>query len=119
MSLIVTMGVVAAARPSDSKDLPRHDLPRVVIHNNSDAWVWITTYDAGGIIKQVRFARCVGPNTEKAYMFDQPVTEVRAEVTHANCTHPVMLDRTLGWDGKAPYYVTGSNGKYAFRHTPK
>ena len=114
VSLIVTMGFVASPKPSPAQGR----LQEVVVHNESDAWAWITTYQRD-VLTRMTFASCVAPHRNKIlYITKTDVHDVRAEVTHKNCTHPVMLDRKLGYDGKTPYYVTGSNGKYKFWHTP-
>lgn len=102
------------------------------ITNKSDASAWITIYSGArqGIIASFCLAPgqhaeipdggkgfVVGPSA-MMYPVNKKPYELRAEVTHKNCAHPVMLDATLGYDGTTPYYVHGSAGRYAFRHTP-
>lgn len=102
-----------------------------VAQNNSDAWAWVTTYARAH--SEILNARCLAPG-ESMYVEGAAravqsghgmVTrvlvapyEVRFEIERAECRHPVMLDATLGYDGRAPYYITGSAGHYAVRHTP-
>ena len=92
---------------------------RVELHNQSDAWIWITAYTVNGATRHPYDSFCVGPHRNEVHFVKRGyLDEIRGEVTHKNCAHPVMLDRTLGYDGKAPYYLTGSNGTYKFWHTP-
>jgi hypothetical protein len=71
---------------------------------------------------------CVDPGTSRTFSIDtqtynpggpiQMPYEVRAEVTHNCRSHPVYVDKTLGWSRGIPYYVRGNNGNYSFWHTP-
>ena len=120
LSLIVTVALVAPRGPAQARNFLPPDHPgnggRVEVHNQSDAWVWITVY---GNENHIYKTACVGPSsTQDFHLPYGNLREVRGEVTQRNCAHPVMLDRTLGWDGKTPYYLTGSKGKYKFWHTP-
>ena len=110
--------------------VPAYAAEGAMLHNNSDAWAWVTEYGRNG--QQMR-AYCVAPHTEHIVgapfggLSLSPVPavpiaakpyDVRVEVKQKDCGGHLMLDRTLGYDGKTPYYVTGSNGKYRFWHTP-
>jgi hypothetical protein len=101
------------------------------LQNKSDAWAWITVYEHAGRSILKSFCLAPGASTDigdfRTMIINPPAPpvpatarpyELRAEVTHKGCSHPVMLDRTLGFDGTTPYYVIGANGNYAFRHTP-
>ena len=109
----------------------------VYVDNKSDAAVWITAYPkrmcaqvalsthvpcAGG---GPEVAWCVAPHTFDKRGFVNYIYEVRAEVTHPGCRHPVMLDQTRGFpfgngqkSNTMTYYIHGSNGKYVFNNTP-
>ena len=132
VSLIVTMALVAPPGPAQAQmGIPNGgggggNGGRVEVHNQSDAWTWITVYGENfsdahhfGAKLLIFKTECVGPHSTKDFRVTSGyVREVRGEATQRNCAHPVMLDRTLGWDGKTPYYLTGSKGKYKFWHTP-
>jgi hypothetical protein len=95
---------------------------QVQFHNRSDMWAWITVYTYGefnhyGILK----AYCVAPhadNNRVEWASDVP-HEVRIEVEHQGCSHPVVKDVKMGWDGRTPYYLTRTpDGNYRVSHTP-
>jgi hypothetical protein len=103
-ALFTTQGVAYAAR--------------IAIANwTQDASVWVTVYGANRVIIG---SYCVGPrysdNREVKKSLNDGASAVRVEVTHANCSHPVMLDRELkAWHGASfKGSVTGSKGSYTF-----
>ena len=91
-------------------------------NNESDAWVWVTTYGlagdptsfkgflslyaqqgqmiASGQIKgSIQGAWCVKPHSFDKHGVTALIYDVRSDVTKANCAHPVMLDRTMRFAG--------------------
>ena len=111
--------------------VPAYAAEGAMFHNNSDAWAWVTEYAGTAAWHRILHAYCVAPHTERTVSagiwepgtisrepLHIPTYEVRVEVKQKDCGGHLMLDRTLGYDGKTPYYVTGSNGKYRFWHTP-
>lgn len=94
----------------------------VVMENNSDAWVWVAAYDIRG--QNNGSAYCVGPGKRESYRHGPPyVYEVRVEVMHQGCSHPVYLDQRLGYPygynvTTVTYYVHGKNGRYVYNKTP-
>lgn len=94
----------------------------VVLVNKSDAWVWVTAYNRWGEINGRAY--CVAPGGTGSYGHGSTyLYEVRVEVTHQNCSHPVYLDQRRGYpyghDSMTyTYYVHGSNGRYVYNNTP-
>jgi hypothetical protein len=111
------------------------DESHVYFHNKSDAWVWVTVYKGLGMIDgralsvpspaRIYGAYCVAPGAYDQHGLRTAIYEVRAEVTHHGCSHPVMLDQLRGFpygNGHASnvmtYYVHGKNGHYVYNNTP-
>lgn len=91
-----------------------------VSNQTKDASVWVTAYNGKNL-----GAWCVPPGKVDTHGLSSLVTQVRAEVTHTNCSHPVMLDQTLSFmihDSATSYhtvsmfYVSGEAGNYKFFH---
>ena len=97
-----------------------------MVHNDSDAWGWVTVYLEAH--SKILTSGCVAPKSDRVFTtytvhgqyhsVSGVPYDVRIEAEHKDCAHPVMLDRTLGWDGKAEYWLHGRSGKYVFNHTP-
>jgi len=120
-ALVMLIAVGASTVPASADNW----LVDIKVQNISDTWAWITIYGPGqGIMK----AGCVDPRSDKTFSVNtqtynpgSPISmpyEVRAEITHKGCSHPVYVDKTLGWSRGIPYYVRGTNGSYSFWHTP-
>jgi hypothetical protein len=95
---------------------------QIKFHNNSDKWAWITVYVHSEFnVYGSATAYCVAPHEYSNRVregADVPY-DIRVEVEHNNCSHPVLLDVKMGWDGKTPYYLTQApDGKYRVTHTP-
>ena len=94
-------------------------LHHVYVYNRTpDAWVWVTVYKSWSN-PTIERAFCVKPDYNELFTYkseDRPY-DIRFELEKKDCSHPVMLDRTMGWDGVAPYFVTGSAGRYRVAHT--
>jgi hypothetical protein len=88
-----------------------------------DAWVWVTAYEKVPFGREIRRVWCVSPEENSSQKIGSIIDEVRVEVTHQNCAHPVYLDATLSTSGGLSsgggliirsFEVRGSNGRYAF-----
>jgi predicted GNAT superfamily acetyltransferase len=115
-ALVLTYGVRSSASAQN------HVSNIAVMHNKSDAWVWVTAYNRWGEILGRAF--CVNPGQRIQYGYTVSyVYEVRVEVTHSGCSHPVYLDQRRGYpygygEMTYTYYVKGTNGNYTFNETP-
>lgn len=122
-SIVLLSAVSASAVPASASST---HIVGIVIENNSDTWAWITVYS--GARRGQMASGCVNPKSSRTFDVNtetyQPASpinlpyEIRAEITHTGCSHPVYVDSTLGWARGGPYYVRGNAGHYSFWHTP-
>ena len=120
LALLVAVGASTVPASADNW------IVDIKIQNISDAWAWITIYSGPG--RGIMTSGCVNPQSDRTFQIDtqtynpsSPITmpyEVRAEITHKGCAHPVYVDKTLGWARGIGLYVRGKNGGYSFWHTP-
>ena len=85
-------------------------LAGATVYNESDAWAWTTAYSGGTIVG----AWCTDPGKQSMRQFKNGVSRFRVEVTHKNCAHPVMLDRSVSSRGSVVAVLRGKNGVYAW-----
>lgn len=68
--------------------------------NSTGAWMWLTIYESQNLSgRQIAYTACVPPggtHTQKMMSaFRSPTWFFRAEMTHADCQHPVDCDTTM------------------------
>jgi hypothetical protein len=120
LTLLIAVGASAVPASADNW------IVDINIQNISDTWAWITIYSGPG--RGIMTSGCVNPESDRTFTIDtqtdnfgNPTTmpyEVRAEITHKGCAHPVYVDKTLGWARGIEFYVRGNGGNYSFGHTP-
>ena len=111
--------ILAPVLPVRAEENPES---HIVIFNRSDAWVWITAYDALDKAEHNAGAWCVGPNSNDQHGLATPVIAVRAEVTSRDCRHPVRADlrRPFPHNGNRmtnTYRLTELRGRYFFERS--
>jgi hypothetical protein len=84
--------------------------------NRTDVWVWVTAYNVFGPgVSKIEGAWCVGPHAFDKHGLHAAIREVRFEVTHHGCSHPVLLDKTVFGP---PSNVTKSQHTYYVDNKP-
>ena len=108
--LSTIFAIMTQPAPAAPKSTP------VAWNKTTDAWAWITAYSSG----YIQGAWCVPPGkTDATHSFNLRITDLRVEVTHKNCAHPVMLDRTIGprrGSIQINGLLEGKDGKYTWRN---
>ena len=105
-SAIAAMLLAGASLPTAAQQYAH-----IVVYNRSDAWGWITAYSSGSI----KGAWCVDPGKHSVNSFRVGITRLRVEVTHKNCSHPVMLDASVSRKNSGiTATIYGANGKYSW-----
>jgi len=115
---LIAMAALCVPAPASAGQIRPY---QVKFHNESDAWAWVSPYGRFEFnIYAAIHAFCVAPHEYRNFVAEASAVpdDVRIEVEHRNCSHPVMLDTKMGWDGRTPYYLHGANGKYRTSHLP-
>ncbi len=63
-----------------------------VMNKTADSWVWVTAYEYVGYGYKIQGAWCVAPGETSVRHFGQKIKDLRGEVTHQGCSHPVKAD---------------------------
>jgi hypothetical protein len=112
LAAFLLSGLIGTGVPAGA----REDQSHVYVDNSTpDAWVWVTAYTR--TFSKSAGAWCVAPGEQDRHGLKADVAEVRVEVTHKNCAHPVILDQRAGFPKDAltmQYHVRGSKGQYTF-----
>lgn len=109
-ALVLVFAALLIMRPVPTEAI---GVQAIRVVNDSDAWVWVTAYMESG---RVNSAWCVAPGKSSHNGFVYHITRLRGEVTHKNCSHPVIQDLSINTRDMGVIVATlkGSNGKYAF-----
>jgi hypothetical protein len=119
------LGTALAIKPDEDY----YSYSKVYFTNKTDAYVWVTAYEAkqtrrGWDAGSAAGAWCVPPGKDDYHGLHTRLYEVRVEVSNGTCQRPpVMFNGLRGYPAKDRlatwhYYVHGSKGHYTYNEIP-
>ena len=91
-----------------------------VINKTPDSWVWVTAYEFVGYGYKIQGAWCVAPGETSVRHFSQKIKDLRGEVTHQGCSHPVKSDMRFSDPNLVSHWITSilerqPDGRFTWR----